>query len=308
METREEFLTLEYTPYFVEAPVDLRYPSRLMRLQRSPAIVFGIVVPAGASHEGLEATLHAIAENVRVLTRLGWEWTSMAVVIVVDGLETLTAAMVDYLHGVLKLLEPSLLSHELKGETVHLHVFERTVELTKHSQAREYYDPLQVTLAVTSDQCGDMKSHMWLFNAFCLQMHPNFVFTFAAGAIPLRKACLRMLDAFDASPQTAIVVPETHVPSSSIFHPLVMLQLFVTKFTNSTVTPFHSLFGFTPNAGPVCAATGTKHCIALRWPSIPADALGKFFKCQEVPIIEAGPLAANRCVCFARFQVCTPSH
>jgi chitin synthase len=244
----------------------------------------------------LEATLHGVAENIRILTRLGWEWASMVVVIVVDGLETMSPSMVDYLHGVLKLLEPSLLSRELKGETVHLHVFERTVELTKHSQAREYYDPMQVTLALSTDQCGDMKSHMWLFNAFCQQMQPTFVFAFAAGVVPHRKACLRMLDAFDANARAAIVIPETHVPSSSIFHPLIMSQLFLTKFMNSTVTPFHSLFGFTPTAGPVCAATGTKHCIALRWPAIPSEALGTFFKCQEVPIVEAGPLAANRSV------------
>lgn len=34
IEDRDECLQLEYTPYFVEAPVDLRYPSRCTRMGR----------------------------------------------------------------------------------------------------------------------------------------------------------------------------------------------------------------------------------------------------------------------------------
>lgn len=168
VEDREECLALEYTPYCVESPVDMRYPSRVARMHRRVQLVFGVVVPAGASRDCLERSLQSVSANIRVLLLDGWQWTSIAVVIIVDGMACLSASMLDYLQAALRLFDASMTVAAVGQERVHMHVFERTLELPKHAQAREYFDPMQVTLGVTNQQAGDMRSYQVEYNLACL--------------------------------------------------------------------------------------------------------------------------------------------
>ena len=294
IEDRDECLSLEYTPYSVESPVDMRYPLRLTRMGRNIRLVFGIVVPACAPREMLEHSYHAVATNVWELTAAGWDWTNIAVVIVFDGVEFISRTMVDYLHNTLRLFEPTMMSRNVKGERIHMHVYERTVEIAKHAQAREYYNPLQTILALSSHQCGDMKSYMWLFNAFCQQLQPEYVLAMTVGAVPQKHCTTEFLDSFAAQPATVVLFPDAHIASSSIFHPLVMSQLFFTKMYSAVYAPCNSLFGYVPTGPSVCATTGIKHCAAFRWPGVPSAALGRFFEGQVTPIATLGPIASLR--------------
>ena len=106
IEHRDEFLDLEYTPYFAEVPVDVRFPTRYSRMGRPIDVVVGVIVPACVTAEGLEHTLVAISANLRHLSRSGWEWQRVAVVIVVDGLHSLSASMADYLRSSLTCSTP----------------------------------------------------------------------------------------------------------------------------------------------------------------------------------------------------------
>lgn len=299
VEEREECTVLEYTPYSVRAPVDLRYPTRLSRMRRSVHTVVGIIVPFAANPEdqatALQHTLTAVSANLRELTREGVDWTTVAVVVVLDGLNCMSDPLETYLRSALRLFDGTMLSSTMKeGEAVHLHVFERTVELPKHAQAREYYDPLQMVLAVPTAQNGDMKSYMWLLNAFCQQLEPTYVVTFVSGVKPEPKCLQSLLCRLDDDDSIAMVIPNVSTTSNTLFSPLAMSQLFLTTFHNSMSSPFHSLFGYVPTVTPSCAVTGPGHCIALRWKSIPPNVLGKFFRSQELPIADLGPMKANR--------------
>lgn len=294
VEDREECLSLEYTPYCVEAPVDMRYPLRTGRMGRSIRLVFGVVVPACAPSELLEHTLRGIAANMLELTSSGWHWSNIAIVVVCDGVDCVSRSTVEYLHSSLRLFEPSMMLSDVSGEIVHMHVYERTVELAKHAQSREYYDPMQMILGMPTQQCGDMKSYMWLLNAFCQQLAPEYVVTLAAGAVPQSNCCARLLEHLAHNPHTAVVFPDTHIPSSSIFHPLIMSQLFLSKLHSAVYAPFHSVVGYVPTTAPVCSVTGLKHCAALRWSNITPAALGHFFEGQVKAIATLGPLHSLR--------------
>ncbi len=293
VEDRAECLALEYTPYCVEAPVDMRYPVRVARMRRHASLVFGVVVSAGADRDGLERTLQSISGNLRALISDGWQWTSIAVVVVVDGLECMSPSLAEYLQTSLRIFDASMTTETFARERVHLHVFERTVELPKHTQAREYFDPLQLTLAVTARQAGDMHAYQWLLNAFCQQLEPEFVITVAAGCKLQPKCARQLLRRFDRQSSAALVLPDAHIASPQLFNPVLMSQLFLSKYTAALSLPFSSAFGYVSPSSPACHTVGLSHCTGLRWKAMPVGALGKFFEGQERSISTMGPMAAN---------------
>jgi hypothetical protein len=49
----------------------------------------------------------------------------------------MTSGLVDFLHREMKLYDPTMLNDTLHNRTVNMHVFERPVELARHTAARE---------------------------------------------------------------------------------------------------------------------------------------------------------------------------
>ena len=80
----------------------------------------------------------------------------------------------------LKLFDPDLLRLEHKGNEVTCHVFEKSVELSKHAAQREYYQPLQLILAIKERNGGKLNSHLWYFSGFCRQLQPDYCFVSVA--------------------------------------------------------------------------------------------------------------------------------
>jgi hypothetical protein len=53
------------------------------------------------------------------------------------SLQGMTSGLVDFLHREMKLYDPTMLNDTLHNRTVNMHVFERPVELARHTAARE---------------------------------------------------------------------------------------------------------------------------------------------------------------------------
>lgn len=105
----------------------------------------------------------------------GIPWQEVAVVVILDGrrtanetVHTLPSAhkhtsgvpshictvwrrhqMLEYCQDELKVYDPTLLKVRTNDRPVMMHLFEKTVRLSRHHAQRQYYEPLQVTHSTT---------------------------------------------------------------------------------------------------------------------------------------------------------------
>jgi chitin synthase len=96
------------------------------------------------------------------------------VFIVADGREKMNKSMVEFLEKDLKVWDTGMTVAEHRNNEVTCHLFEKTVDLPKHSSQREYYKPLQIALAVKEKNGGKLNSHLWFFSAFVKQLQPDY--------------------------------------------------------------------------------------------------------------------------------------
>lgn len=78
-----------------------------------------------------------------------------------------------------------LVAPRARTQPVTCHIFERSVEMPKHSSQREYFKPLQMLLAVKEKNGGKLNSHLWFFSGFCRQMQPAYTFVRGRAAAAL---------------------------------------------------------------------------------------------------------------------------
>jgi hypothetical protein len=96
------------------------------------------------------------------------------IIIVVDGREKMNKTMQEYFEKDLKVWDSDMVMMEHRNNAVTCHLFEKTVDLPKHSSQREYFKPLQIALAVKEKNGGKLNSHLWFFSAFVKQLQPDF--------------------------------------------------------------------------------------------------------------------------------------
>ena len=96
------------------------------------------------------------------------------VFIIADGREKMNKSMVEFLEKDLKVWDSGMLLPEHRNNEVTCHLFEKTIDLPKHSSQREYYKPLQIALAVKEKNGGKLNSHLWYFSAFVKQLQPDY--------------------------------------------------------------------------------------------------------------------------------------
>ena len=96
------------------------------------------------------------------------------VFIVIDGREKMSKSMMEYLEKDLKVWDSTMVMQEHRNNEVTCHLFEKTIDLPKHSSQREYYKPLQIALAVKEKNGGKLNSHLWFFSAFVKQLQPDY--------------------------------------------------------------------------------------------------------------------------------------
>ena len=71
--------------------------------------------------------------------------------------------------------DPALVLPSFHGADVTMHIFEKTVELSRHASQREYYPPMQLMVGLKARNGGKLNSHLWFFTAICRQLSPEFV-------------------------------------------------------------------------------------------------------------------------------------
>ena len=131
----------------------------------------------------LKRTLLGLAENLDDLDAAGVSWHEMVVSIIVDGRYKASPDLLTYMEKELKCYDGELMKDTFRGEDVTMHLFERTVQLSKHTAQRTYYRPLQLIFALKERNGGKLNSHLWYFNAFCRQLTPKYTFVRAVGKL-----------------------------------------------------------------------------------------------------------------------------
>ena len=126
-EHRRDFLTIEYTPYAVERPVDATFPMQAARQGRRVDLLIGVHVGAEDTGDRLLATLRSISDNLTALPpHLALSWNAVAVCILVDSL-AMNVSMVEVLASRLALFDASLMQQHVNGRPVTMHVFEARI-------------------------------------------------------------------------------------------------------------------------------------------------------------------------------------
>lgn len=152
LEDREEFRILDYMPTICARPIDLHDPLRVRRSGRTIKLFLCITMYNEHADE-LKRSLRGVAEQLDQLEP-GLLWEEMAVCIIVDGREKMNKSMLSFCEKELKLFDPDLLRYEHNGSNVTCHIFEKSVELAKHTSSREYFKPLQMILAIKVGFCA----------------------------------------------------------------------------------------------------------------------------------------------------------
>ena len=95
----------------------------------------------------------------------------------------------------------SLLKMEHMGKLVTMHLFERTIQLSKSRSQREYYLPMQVVFALKEKNGGKLNSHLWYMSGFCGQLNPKYCLLLDVGTVPRPTAITNLYTAMEDDPQ-----------------------------------------------------------------------------------------------------------
>lgn len=85
-------------------------------------------------------------------------WHEFAVAIVCDGRAKMNKSTAEYMQKDIKVLDPDMIKLEHNLNPVTCHIFEKTIDLPKHSSQREYFKPLQIILAVKEANGGKVRT------------------------------------------------------------------------------------------------------------------------------------------------------
>jgi chitin synthase len=233
----------------------------------------------------LRRTLHGIAGNLPMLSKMGLHWSEICVAIFIDGREFMSKSMSDYLQFEMKLYDPTILRSLHKGRPVVLHVFERSVELPKHTSYREYHYPLQCMLGLKERNGGKLNSHLWFFSGFCVQINPKYTVLFDVGTVPQEDALLRMYAAMEDDPQVGGSCGEIAVRNPKPWNILDASQAFEYKISHVLDKAAESVCGY------ITVLPGAFSM--YRWVAIRGEPLCAYFTIEEIPLTELGPAVSN---------------
>ena len=146
-----------------------------------------------------------------------------------DGRRHLKPSMLQLLCAELMLYDSSLLELNYRGKAVNMHLFERSVEIRKSKQGREYYPALQMVLAMKEHRGGLLNSHLWFFTAFCKQLQPMYVLSLECGVETRPGAISRMVQVMDRNDQVAAVSGEVAVKELRLWNVWHAVQHFELK-------------------------------------------------------------------------------
>jgi len=186
-----------------------------------------------------------------------------------------------------KLFDPSIIRTMHHGRPVVVHLFERSVEMAKHTSQREYHYPLQVMLAVKERNGGKLNSHLWFFSGFCVQLNPKYTCLLDVGTVPARDALVRIYVEMEDDPQIGGAAGEIAVRDARPWHLLDSAQTFEYLISHTLDKPAESQIGYIsvlPGAFSV-----------YRWVAIRGEPLCAYFMLEESQIKDLGESGGARC-------------
>ena len=98
------------------------------------------------------------------------------VLIVIDGRGKMAKTVQEYCEQKLLLWDQNMVMMQHNNNDVTCHIFQRTARLPKRDNPNEYYEPIQLILAVKEKNGGKLNSHLWYFNAFARTLNPGMTF------------------------------------------------------------------------------------------------------------------------------------
>lgn len=291
----EEFLNLDYTPCVNTKPIDFSNDLRCRRQGRPIKIICNITMYNEHASE-LKRTLLGLAENLDDLDAAGVSWHEMVVSIIVDGRYKASPSLLEYCENELKCYDKDLVKDTFRGQDVTMHIFERTVQLSKHTAQRTYYRPLQLIFALKERNGGKLNSHLWYFNAFCRQLVPKYTFLLDVGTHPQARALSKLYQSMEENPQVGGCCGEIAVRNPRVYNILEAAQHFEYKVSHVLDKAMEDVFGY------ISVLPGAFS--AYRWEAITGSPLSQYFFVEENSVKEMGPFMANmylaedRVLCF----------
>ncbi len=265
-------------------PVELFELVRPQRLGRRTTVLIGITC---YNEEGTELrrSLAAIAANMQHLHAAGLGYQDVLVAVIFDGLDRIPPSMIDLLEE-LHLYSADVLQSTHEGLPVRVHVLERTVELPKDVNAREFHYPLQVSVWIKTENGGKLNSHLWMFQGLAVQINPKYVFLLDVGTCPRHDALLQLYSALEENPKAGGACGEITLREARPTSILDCAQLFEYKASHILSKSYEDML-----SGYIACLPGAFS--AYRWLAIRGSPLERYLRREGLPIRDLTPFLAN---------------
>ncbi len=105
---------------------------------------------------------------------------------------------------------------------------------------------MQVAFLLKEDNAGKLHSHRWVFNAFCTQMQPEYVYLVDVGTIPHVDSFAKMFECMEKEPLCGGCCGEIIPYNPDWYNLVVVAQIFEYKVSNVMDKAMESVFGYIP--------------------------------------------------------------
>jgi cellulose synthase/poly-beta-1,6-N-acetylglucosamine synthase-like glycosyltransferase len=246
-----------------------------------PSIVVSITMynePA----EAMALTLKGVYDAINNMAELYGDnvWDAVVVIIVSDGRSKIDAGTAEFAKGIgmmdLDRVNSSNASHS--NETPNAYLFENRIDdfilavddggSDLHGSGQGSFDggglpssssfdskssdgaansgKMQVAFLLKEENAGKLHSHRWVFNSFCTQVQPEYIYLVDVGTIPHVDSFSKMFECMEKEPNCGGCCGEIIPYNPDWYNLVVVAQIFEYKVSNVMDKAMESIFGYIP--------------------------------------------------------------
>jgi len=105
---------------------------------------------------------------------------------------------------------------------------------------------LQVAFLLKEENAGKLHSHRWVFNAFSMQLQPEYIYLLDVGTIPHKDSFVKMFECMETEPLCGGCCGEIIPYNPDWYNLVVVAQIFEYKVSNIMDKAMESVFGYIP--------------------------------------------------------------